>query len=51
MTDPNEVCPCGASHISVLEAIYCREDIETQDRAARREPKAKKPSNIVRSID
>ena len=47
----DDACSCGRSHTSVLEAIYCLEQIETENREARRPPKIKKPSNIIKAID
>ena len=42
MTDSRAFeCPCGDTHMSVLAAVYCQEQIEADDRAARRTP----PSN------
>ena len=47
----DDACKCGITHTSVMAAIWCLENIETEDRAARKPPKIKKPSNIVRAID
>ena len=44
-------CGCGEQHTSVLASIYCAEQMETEALAARRPPRVKKPSNIVKSID
>ena len=44
-------CACGDTHRSLLATLYCAEQMETEGRQARREPKVKKPSNIVRSVD
>ena len=47
----DDACKCGQTHTSVMAAIWCLEDIESEDRDARRPPKIKKPSNIIKSID
>ncbi|WP_242085999.1 hypothetical protein [Microbacterium lacticum] len=44
---PEQACACGATHTSILAAIYCAEQIETDDRAARRPaPREDRPARF-----
>lgn len=36
MSPDDYPCDCGVTHTSLLAAIYCREQIEADDRAARK---------------
>ena len=44
-------CGCPEVHTSVLASIYCAEQMETEQREARREPKRDRPKVIIRGID
>ena len=50
---PNEdACACGATHTSILAAIYCAEQIDADDRAARRPaPREDRPARFELGYD
>ena len=42
---------CSEVYLSPRAALLCEDRDQAEEREARREPKAKTPSNIVRAID
>lgn len=49
---PEQACACGATHTSILAAIYCAEQIEADDRAARRPaPREDRPTRFELGYD
>ena len=49
---PEQACACGATHTSILAAIYCAEQIEADDQAARRPaPRDDRPTRFELGYD
>jgi len=46
-----DACGCGSTHTSVMQAIYCMEEMETEQAQARKTPKPKQPSQFIRSTN
>ena len=44
-------CACGDTHMSILAAVYCQEQIEADDKASRRDPKPRRDTGLTRAYE